>query len=849
MMRRIIIIQLSLLFSFTLLNGQRNLPWDIWQNPNTKDFEEIKSQAEEWFQDKKKGRGSGYKQWKRWEEWNESRLNEFGEIVNNSSIKYQEYKTAIARQDRKKLEKRNTLGKWEHWSATEFTNAGSWAPGIGRINTIAYHPTDANTIFVGTPAGGLFKTTNNGNTWTSLTDDLASMGVSGIAIHPTNPDIIYILTGDGDGADTYSIGVYKSTNGGNSWSVTGLEWEVTDFVRGYKLMMEPGDPTYLLVASSNGIWQTKDSGGTWNMVLSGDYTDIEYKPGNSSRVYATSKTAFWYSTNYGTSWVPIFFPPVTTSRIQIATSPASPSTVYLFAGPYQTVGNADGFAGVFKSTDSGQSFTLMTNTPNILGGAEDGTGDGDQSTYDLAIAASPTNSATIITGGVNIWKSTDSGANMSLTSHWVITDLPTNVDYAHADIHHLSFNPLNNRLYAGTDGGIFYSNNNGSTWTDITSGLGISQIYHMDGTYQDKNFIVGGMQDNGTAIFSESSMTSELGADGGDCLIHPTNKNIFYAMTQTGNISRTLDGGSNFTSIDPDTSPMDTDPGPFITRMAMDKNNPDTIYAGWTNGDIFRSYNRGTNWTKISIDGSTDDIEFISVADNSSTVYACTNKKVYMSTNFGTTWVEIHSSNSLTSVTAFPGDNNKCIITRGNFGGGTKVWIYDAVEGLDPLNPILEPLPDVPVNIAAVSTKDPAIIYVGTDVGVFYYNFNGAFGDGWNMFNRGLPNVPVQDIQIYEDDGIMRIATFGRGIWESVLYDDCPYTITLSSSSDPFSGYPIYQLIEATDLIVSDRQILTGLAANVTYKAGDAVILQSGFLAAEGAKVLIGNKPCGIPLE
>ena len=141
--------------------AQQNLPWDLWQNPSTNDFTTIQQQVEAYFEGKDTGRESGYKQWKRWEEFNHTRLDNDGRIVNVAARNYAAFKR---QKYYTQSMTRNVQGDWKSFSATEYTANGSWSPGIGRINTIAFHPSDPNTLFVGTPAGGLFKTTNHGDT-------------------------------------------------------------------------------------------------------------------------------------------------------------------------------------------------------------------------------------------------------------------------------------------------------------------------------------------------------------------------------------------------------------------------------------------------------------------------------------------------------------------------------------------------------------------------------------------------------------------------------------------------------------------------------------------------------------
>ena len=157
-----------------------------------------------------------------------------------------------------------------------------------------------------------------------MADMLASIGVSGIAVDHSNPNTVYILTGDGDGAHTYSIGIMKSTDGGATWNSTGLSWGVTNFVRGFKLLMHPTNSSIMYAATNIGIIKTTDGWATWSNVLGGNFRDIEFKPGTPTTVYATTFDRFYRSTNSGSNWTLINTGlPTNEDRAEIAVTPAN----------------------------------------------------------------------------------------------------------------------------------------------------------------------------------------------------------------------------------------------------------------------------------------------------------------------------------------------------------------------------------------------------------------------------------------------------------------------------------------------------------------------------------------------
>jgi len=209
MKRKILITIIFLIPCFLYLSAQESAT-DIWLNSNTNDFKTIQQNAEAYFKNKDKGRGSGYKQWKRWEYINENRLTSDGRITNHTLRNWEAWQQYLNANPKYKSSKGAgvTNGSWYSLGPSSYTTSNhGYSPGMGRVNCIAFHPTNPNTYYVGTPAGGLWKTTNDGSSWGSLCNGIPSIGISGIVVHPTNPNIIYILTGDGDGGDTHSIGV------------------------------------------------------------------------------------------------------------------------------------------------------------------------------------------------------------------------------------------------------------------------------------------------------------------------------------------------------------------------------------------------------------------------------------------------------------------------------------------------------------------------------------------------------------------------------------------------------------------------------------------------------------------
>ncbi|MCB0815100.1 MAG: hypothetical protein KDB87_18290, partial [Flavobacteriales bacterium] len=414
-------------------------------------------------------------------------------------------------------------------------NSSANIAGIGRINCIAFHPTNANTFWVGTPAGGMWKTTNGGNSWTTNTDDLPVLGVSWIAIHPTQQNTMYIATGDGDAAqsltafghqnygDTKSVGILKSTNGGNTWT-TVLSAQQSDGVLIRKVMIDPAYPDYIYAATSLGIYQSTDAGTTWNNILGGHFMDMEFNPGNSDIVYAASYVPgggaqVFTTTDYGQNWTQ------TTNltgvnRIEIAVTPAAPNNADFVCSD----ANTNGLHSLWWTNNSGASWSqYFTGGPgtNLLGWMGDASDNGGQGSYDLTLAIDPANYSNIYLGGVNLWRTTDGGNSWFISNIWSgesWNNPPPNPQVVHADKHHVTFHPLQpGVLFDCNDGGVYKSTNGGNTWTDLSDGIVNSQMYSISSAQTDPGILLAGLQDNGSIGYETGSWQELTGGDGMMC--------------------------------------------------------------------------------------------------------------------------------------------------------------------------------------------------------------------------------------------------------------------------------------------------------------------------------------------
>ena len=798
--------------------------YKIWKNPDTDDFSLIQAKAENYFIEKNKGRSPEYNQWKRWEYMNKRRLTPEGKITNYTKRNWNAYKEYFEANPQYKNSEsvEVTNGSWNFIAATDYVQGYGTTPGIGRVNCIAFHPVNPDNFYIGMPSGGLWKTTDGGENWTCLTDGMPSIGVSGIVVHPTSPNTIYILTGDGDASNTYSVGVMKTINGGENWNFTGLEWDIQDFTVGYKLIMHPNSSSILFAVTTEGIYKTSDAGNTWSLVVEGPCVDIEFKPGDPTIMYAAGSYFYFYrSTDTGNSWetisagVPSYW-----LRMAIGVSPANPNYVYLLTGPATDTGE---FKGFYRSINSGLSFSLQSDTPNILGSSPTGDNHKDQSDYDLAVAISRTDASLIMTGGINTWVSDDYGINWTITSYY---NNPNNsIGYTHADIHALEINPINNILYCGSDGGIFKTTDFGDTWTDISSGIGNTQFYRIAGTESNFNLIIGGAQDNGSNKWTGgSSMEQMYGKDGMDCMVDHSNPDILYYCAQKGDLRKSTDGGATCFGIRPDSVS-----GSWVTPIIMDPTNSNIIYGGYF--DVCKSTDGGNTWINTGVDGN--DALAIGTS-NPNWIYASYSNDLFRSENSAESWTTLATpdNHSLTFIAVDPGNPLRIFVTVGGYSDGEKV--YRSTNGGASWTNISGSLPNVPVNCIAYEAGPLDALYIGTDIGVFYRNND--IGD-WIPFMNGLPTVTVMDLEINHTYNLIRAGTYGRGLWSSSLYTGCPTGYDLTPLNDPGNpNYTGFQFYEASVFITSSRIITGGPGTDVTYKAGLNVTLEPGFHAKTGNK-------------
>ncbi len=768
-----------LLFIFIVSYGQRiqSAPWDnnkIQYKKSKPTLKEISKRAEDYFKtiDRNK-KGSGYKPFKRWEQHWSHYLNLDGTFASREKLwEAWQQKNELHKQS---ISKKTNVSDWK--SLGPFNNSSFSLPskriGQGRVNTIAVDPNNSNTYYVGTPAGGIWKSTDAGLNWSPLTDFLPQIGVSGIAINPDDSNVIYIATGDDDSNHSAAVGVWKSTDGGTTWNNTGNI--PGDPINMNEIYINPNNTSTVLVATSTGVQKTINGGKSWTTTLpvSGnnpinEFVDLKMKPDDSNTWYAVSGNTFYKSTNGGDSFTTISIPTLTNSgKLTMDVTIANPNYVYLVSADTNAV-----FNGVYKSTDSGDSFTKTSQTNDIF--------ESNQAFYDMALTISDTNADIVYVGVLDVWKSTNGGDSFNKINEWDILNSPR---YTHADIHFLRF--IDGKFFAGTDGGIYVSEDEAATFTDLNENLAIGQFYRISISQTNLDVIAGGLQDNGGFGFDGTTWRHYHWGDGMEGIVDPMNSNIFYGFTQHGgrlNISNDQGITSNQVFLPSEEGQEGTnDPGgEWITPLAITNNSE--LYAGYS--QLYRF--TGSGWTKISNENfGGDDIDRLVInSENNDIMYVAQAASLYRSTDRGQTFSKINfNEGQVRGIAIDPNDSEAVWVATQN-----KVVKVSNITSTFPTKTIIgtnTPSEDLTV-IKRHDKSGKNTLYLGTTLGVYFINDDLT---EWQTFDTNLPNTEITDLEINETDSRLYAATFGRG----VFYSNIPNSSVLSTNDEIFlNGISVY---------------------------------------------------------
>lgn len=660
---------------------------------------------------------------------------------------------------------RSVVSPWINIS--QDTSEGGYS-NMGRTVCVAFDPSNANIIYTGSAHGGLWKTTDGGSTWTPLTDQLPYNGVTHCVVDPVSPNTVYIVLGYSYSWTSFAKGVYKSTDGGATWSATSLSWTPTYVYNQYyyasQLLIDPFNPAILYTATNKGLFKTTDNGTTWSQLDTLLYTDLRFEPGTSNlyrAVYeAQGSSEVYRSTDGAATWSQVSAFNTPYNSLYLAVTPANPAMLAV---------KASSNSGLYISTNFGNGLAYVSTLPE-----------------DWKIFISPTNANTIYCGGLSIYKSTDTGSTWAQITNWYDDQVH---DVVHADLRAVAYHPLvPDHIYFCNDGGLYHYAESSSTWTDHSDRLLITQFYRIAHSATDPMIIIGGTQDNGGRLRDNNGgWRPTNGGDAMEVAVDPVNDSVMYSTYTYGTLYRSLDRwtGGNVVQISWNIPGQPS--GNWVTPYVLDPSDHNTIVAGYN--EVWRSTDRGNMWMPLSnaIAPNTT-IEHLTVAPSDpNTIWISYGNTLKMTDNMGLLWNTIPSpgTTNISSIIIHPSDPQRVWITCNGYDAGNKVY-YSANAGSTWTN-ISGTLPNTPVNVGVYENGSTNVIYIGTDAGVFYSD---SLNPSWQLLGTGLPNVFVTDLELFYPTRKVRAATYGRGIFETDM--SSPLGITTPALTAPSSSLVVY---------------------------------------------------------
>jgi photosystem II stability/assembly factor-like uncharacterized protein len=736
-----------------------------------------------------------------------------------------------------------------HWKSSRQGVNTPWTvegPGNigGRINCIAIHPNNPAIIFVGNTAGGIFKTTNTGASWYPVFDDQPYLAIACIEFDPLNPTVMYAGTGDPNisGFPFIGNGVYKSIDGGESWQLSGLS--NTGIVT--KIRIHPQNTSIIYAATmgipfernnERGLYKSTDGGNSWTQILflnnDAGVIDFLINPANPDILYACGwnrirnnqesliagpHCKLYRSTDGGQNWAAVAggFPQSGNSRIGLVNSSLNPNTVFAVVVDSASLD----LKGIYKSNDAGinwSSIDVSGLNPGVLGFF---------GWYFGKIAVNPQNDNEIYLLGVDLWKTTNSGQSWQIGApDWFTYDV-------HADKHDLKFVNASS-FYLATDGGLYFNPNLGMNYTDAEN-IPNTQFYRVAANPHQPSVYYGGAQDNGTtggnaAIFVQWQRI--FGGDGFQTVFHPTLPDCFYAETQNGGIYGTDDGGVFWFDA---TDGIDgSDRRNWDMPYIMSKHNPDVMYAG-----TYRIYKSTSGiypfYQPVSID-LTDGVVFGERFHTISTIaespvsanrlYAGTSDaNVWTSPNAGQTWVNITGNlpnRYVTHITCSPFDANTAYVSHSGYRDNDNTpRIHKTTNAGQNWISISGNLPNLAINNMLVHPLNEQVIFVATDGGV-YATFDG--GTQWDRLGVDMPVIPVYDIELNIFNNKLLAGTFARSMMSFPL-DSVQQLITSISKNQLEDGIRLYPNPSAgNELFI---ELSSGIQSIELYNSGGRLVEQ-----------------------
>lgn len=687
----------------------------------------------------------------------------------------------------------------------------------GRVVDIAKPLDQPATFYVASASGGVWKTTNEGTTWTPIFDDAPSASVGAIAVDPQNSNRLWVGLGEANifRSSMSGTGVYRSDDGGRTWKHMGLP----DSHHIARIVVHPQNSDIVYVAASGheytpneerGVYCTRDGGATWKRVLYEDEMtgaiDLVMDPADPQTLYAS----MWHrirrpwsdplpgpgggvykSTDGGETWEHLdngLPQRGVAGRTGLAIAASNPNVVYALVDNHAIArkaepGELDSYgrpredviegAVVYRSNDRGASWQRVSKSDRIMQRLF--------STYGWVfgqIRVDPTDEDTVYVMGVPLLKSTDGG----------VTFQPLYYPDLHGDHHALWIDPRNpNYLINGNDGGVNISYDGGATWKDLDN-LPVVQFYNVAVDNATPFNVYGSIQDNGSwrgpsthtpGRNEEINWRRIPGGEASHIEIDPDDPNTLYSESFYGSLMRSDMATGKTTNIKPQPGPGEPPlRGQWLAPFQLSRHNSRIIYHGMQY--VFRSLNRGDSWERISPDLTYNDpqrqgnIPFATITTLSESplkfgvIYAGTDDgRLHVTRNGGLEWKEILEGlprhKWFSRVVASAHDVGTVYATQnGKRDNDFQAYVYRSRDYGDHWDDISVGIPGGPVNVIREDPFDPNVLYVGTDLGV-YVTTDAA--KTWHVLGSGLPITFVHDLVIHPRDKVLVIATHGRGMW------------------------------------------------------------------------------------